>query len=481
MRYSPSRFRVALIVDHPARDLGGLVLTACELCRHGADVYLVPFNLQGPEIAALAPDFVLLNYLRAANLTLASNMDEAGIGFGSLDTEGGVWADPDEFTELFWRDSALLDRVRCACVWGPCMADHIVSRALLSPTQLRVTGCPRFDLYIHPWQAVQHEQPRPREPRILINTNFSVSNPRFLSERANRRELVESAGWSEERYATYCALEQEAIRGMIAIAREVATTFPRCRVLLRPHPFEREEPYLAATTGLANVTVSSAGPVQLAIAGSIAVIQRSCTTGIEAALAGVPTFSPQWVPAPSHIPIAEAVSEPCCAPDDLLGMLATVLAGTYRPSEQAAAAKARVIHDWFHSDDGRAHERVSAAVLEQASLAGRVSYARCRRQLHGLDAPDARGPARAARWLRWRLGLPSYWSFRRMRPMPSAAWTQSNKYFGVEEVRPLVGRIERARREAGGDTVPVRVAAASDSGAYLSPYRGHSVTLRAER
>ena len=59
--------RVALLVDNPYRDLPGLVLVATRLCQEGVICYLVPFNLQGSEIWALAPDFVLLNYLRTVN------------------------------------------------------------------------------------------------------------------------------------------------------------------------------------------------------------------------------------------------------------------------------------------------------------------------------------------------------------------------------------------------------------------------------
>ena len=99
--------RVALVVDHPQRDLAGLVLTAFELCRHGATCYLVPLNLQEREVWALAPDFVLLNYARLPNERFAHRLTEARIGFGVLDTEGGVWPDEAAYLSLLWRDRSL--------------------------------------------------------------------------------------------------------------------------------------------------------------------------------------------------------------------------------------------------------------------------------------------------------------------------------------------------------------------------------------
>ncbi|MGZ8378124.1 MAG: surface carbohydrate biosynthesis protein, partial [Gemmatirosa sp.] len=59
--------RIALVVDHPQRDLGGIVLTALALCARGATCHLVPANIAPREIWALAPDLVVLNYFRRSN------------------------------------------------------------------------------------------------------------------------------------------------------------------------------------------------------------------------------------------------------------------------------------------------------------------------------------------------------------------------------------------------------------------------------
>ena len=62
--------RICLVVDHPDRDLDGLVLLATRLAGLGAEAFLVPlYHLY--EIPFLAPDFVVLNYLRPSNRWLA--------------------------------------------------------------------------------------------------------------------------------------------------------------------------------------------------------------------------------------------------------------------------------------------------------------------------------------------------------------------------------------------------------------------------
>jgi len=74
--------KIALIVDNPKRDLSGMALLAYRLCQMGATCFLVPFNLRDTELWALAPDFVLLNYLRVNNQELAKRMIQAGIKVG---------------------------------------------------------------------------------------------------------------------------------------------------------------------------------------------------------------------------------------------------------------------------------------------------------------------------------------------------------------------------------------------------------------
>ena len=81
-RRSPDRLRdaqpprIAIVVDHPERDLAGLVLTALDLTQRGIVCHLVPLNLQEREIWALAPDFVLFNYLRRSNEQFARRMEK---------------------------------------------------------------------------------------------------------------------------------------------------------------------------------------------------------------------------------------------------------------------------------------------------------------------------------------------------------------------------------------------------------------------
>jgi surface carbohydrate biosynthesis protein len=461
--------RVAMIVDHPQRDLPGLVLTAMDLASRGVVCHLVPLNLQEREVWALAPDFVLFNYLRRSNERFARNLDAAGIGFGALDTEGAIWPDPDEYAGLLWHDRALLRKARCVCMWGDRLAAHVIERRLFAPEQITVTGCPRFDLYAATWKHViagVASDDRVAARTVLINTNFSVSNPLFTTADkcvAMHRSVL---GYADVTMEEVVAAEAAAIAEIVRIAQALADEFPAADVVIRPHPFENPGPYEHAASGRANLHVNQAQSIQAAIFGACAVIQRSCTTALEACLAGVPAISPQWIRPPFLMPEAEAASVPCESFDDLRRLIGRILEGSYRTPDDARRRSAEVVRECFFAADGLAHRRVGDAVYRALRPAARIDRRRCRLALYGLEPRTDAGLPRAARCVRHRLGLSPEWSFSRLRSVPATAWLNSTKHFDAASVRHIVDgarrRFDAARRESGEVVVlPARATSSS--------------------
>jgi surface carbohydrate biosynthesis protein len=433
--------RVALVVDHPERDLPGLVLTALDLARRGVVCHLVPLNLQEREIWALEPDFVLFNYLRRNNERFAAQLQAAGIAFGALDTEGAIWPDPDEYVQLLWLDAWRLRDARCVCMWGQRLADHLIARRVLAPEQVVVTGCPRFDLYADPWRRLREDAAaalQRHDRHILINTNFSITNPLFTT--ADKCVALHHSvlGYSAADLRRVASAEAVAIRETATLA----AAFPYLNVVIRPHPFEDPAPYAEATAGYRNVIVNQTESIQAAIFGACAVIQRSCTTAIEAGLAGVPAFSPQWIPAPFLMPDAEAASVPCASVAELTTHIRAIVDGTFHVPMATRQNIAIAIRDCCFAADGLAHRRVADAVYRVLDEHAQIDHARCQRLMYGLDPSSPETPlARAARHARLRLSLSPEWSFWHMRDVPAESWMQSNKYFGAAEVNLLAARV----------------------------------------
>src|SRR5690606_1060773 len=130
------------------------------------------------------------------------------------------------------------------------------------------------------------------------NTNFSIVNPRFTSSAENLEYYHRELGWTREHIAEFTGRETAAIAEMCRIARSLAGRFPDARVIIRVHPHEDPAPYREQLAGVPNVDVNDSGPVQLQLFRASAVVQRSCTTAIESALAGAPTLSPRWITPP---------------------------------------------------------------------------------------------------------------------------------------------------------------------------------------
>jgi surface carbohydrate biosynthesis protein len=455
------RRRVALIVDHPERDLAGIVLLAHELSHRGISCHLVPLNRQERELWTLAPDFVLLNYTRRGTEALAQRLLDAGIDFGLLDTEGVIWTGeigPDgsiragfeKYTELLWRDPSLLKRASVVCTWGPRLAEHLASGGWFARKQLIPTGCPRFDFYHPRWRPVcdtrpGHESERPRQ--ILINTLSPTVNSRLVPVSVNEMELRDVLGWPVERIRQYLDAERGAIRGLIEVARRLAHDYPTLEILLRPHPFEDEGVYRSALGNLKNVRVDGSGPVYSRIFESAVLIARGCTTAVEAAMAGVPSLSPQWIPGPYVNPISEATSVSCGDYESLKSYIDEIFAGRYQPSPDLNRAVETVLGDWFHGSDGLAHRRVADAIVSRLAGPRRVNEELCARFLraHEKVLRSRRGLGHAVRRI---LRLPPDWCFRRMRVVPSPGKTV--KYFGASDVERLVKRLALVSGKTGG-------------------------------
>jgi surface carbohydrate biosynthesis protein len=481
-----NRPKIALMVDHPQRDLAGLVLTAFELAQHGAVCYLVPSILRRSEIWSLRPDLVMLFFLRRSYERFARHFLQAGIQFGLLDSEGGVWPDFESYTELLWDDRALFREARPVCMWGPKLAEHMIEQEYFSRDQVLVTGSPRFDFYHPMWRSVLQEDSAANgnmngngntngsyRQRILVNTNFSVVNPRFGSPEASIKYHQE-LGWSKDRAETFTAMEKQAINATIDMVRNLARDFPQTQIVLRPHPFEGPDIYRKNLSGL-NVEFNLTGPVLPQIQHASVVIQRSCTTGIEAGLASVPTISPQWIPAPYLMPTVESVSLPSDSYSDLRAKLDVILDPKHVPVAETNRTIDRVIGDWFHRIDGTSYKRVSQAVLAALDGPRVVNEELCSRYLYRLDSSERFGGI--TRRMRRLLKLHPDWSLFSARREPAQDWTKGSQYFGVSEVRGLAERISHSLVSRGCHPQPVDVELARDRKDVSTRHFGFSVTI----
>ena len=363
---------VALIIDNPKRDLDGLLLVALHLACRGIRVFLVPMYEQGYDVPRLRPVVVVLNYARPQNRELVAGYRALGVTTCVLDTEGGVLSvsgqDAPETWAHTFRDQGWPDLIDDYFFWGSAIRDAFAVHAGMKRGRLHLTGCPRYDLCVAPWDEALGRDAR---SYVLVNTNFSAINPRFTGSAEVERKLFLEGGW-DSAYVERLFREWKTVfpRYLEAVV-ELARRCPRRRILVRPHPFEKADPYLERFSGLSNVTVSGEGNVLSVIRRADCVIHLNCGTAVEANLMGRDPLSMEFLNSEflrRHSPLPSEVSIPARDVEDLCHLVEDAEARTRRVPVRAE--RLRRLEPWFHKPDGRAAERV-AEVLEKLAHRGR--------------------------------------------------------------------------------------------------------------
>ncbi len=404
---------------------------------------------------------------------------EVGIQFGLLDTEQSVYRNPEEYRLSMWNEPELDRAARCACMWGPAIGRYVVEKGVFTEDQISVTGCPRFDYYAEPLAKVYGEKVGPSlpgsPPYILFNTNFTIGN--YSDNTLDRmvENMSRNYGYPREQILEWHRVQQEAIASMLDLARKLATDFPAITIVIRPHPQEKEEPYLEGAAGFPNILVRKEGSVTPWVQRALAVVQRSCSTAIEAVMAGVPALSPSWIPTTHEYPLPEAMSVSLPSYEAFREAVRAIVAGRFQPAKEIATRIEGLTAEWLHASDGQAHERVADAVFGSLGPLDTVDVKACRRLLYGLHNESAWTLRGFANRVRHALHFPHRWSFRGLR---TVAEVPRDPHFGAPQVEKLLRAIESVQNGHGSPALAVRDA--NDGGGYLTPkFHGRSIVMEA--
>lgn len=423
------------ILDNPKRDLEGLTLVGAVLALHGIRTAFIPMNVQSLEIPQLIPKVVVLNYLRDNNAEAAIKYKNQGAKLMVLDTEGGVFNSESSFASTcITKNRAAIDGVTKYLCWGLGAREWLLKYGAGTAEQMAVTGAPRFDFYQH---STSNGQPE-RRNMILVNCNFSFSNPKFKSLDDELRYYAKIFNCSYEEMLSNAKRDRIKRLEFIRIATDLAKLHPDIIVKVRPHPFERVETYFEEITDAPiNLIISSEQTIKDDISAAFAVVQKGCTTAIESHMLGVPTISPQWVDEVWPVKLAEAVSIPAASFDEL-----NTLVSKFKSSE-AVKGKFPIdeqVKQWFGPLDGQAYQRVANEILEALK-----------------DSKDISITERFVCFAR------EFYRLRRYSKMKAmiANWRQTDKYFDDRHVRNCFESVRSILKISDSDIV-IRLAKPSD-------------------
>jgi len=440
--------RVCLIVDHPVRDLDGMVLLACELAKRGIEVYLVPMY-QRYEVFLFQPDLVLVNYVRFANISFIEACNKLGILIGVLDTEGGIRKDVEAFAKAA---SPYLDQLSLYCLWGRRQLEALSKYAGSMSLTLELTGCPRYDFATRPWIDAVPEVHIENEKVILVNTNFPIINPRFQSADEETEELVRGMGYEKQYVKELVKQSQVSQAEILRTTKYLASRFPDVLFVVRPHPFEDKRLYETVFAGQEqeNVKVIQGGSIFEWVKKAKVVIHHNCSTAIETFLMGKEPIFLRWIKAPLlEQPSTVAVSHRAVSLAKLEEMVKTVLDGKkLEVPVEVEANRKKIIEEFYYANDGRCCSRVADAIE-------RVLREDCDKRETGgwwsfrVKVILAQGRFRGVAQLLI-IVVTGLSVFSRLRSFLKRVQARSDKKFSVEHVRGILGRLGKVGADYDG-------------------------------
>lgn len=238
-----------------------------------------------------------LNRIDASAMKAAA---AAGHTIYAWDDEGPGQILPEVYLKNI--DPAAIDYADRIFAWGEHQAKMLSRRFPHTASKIEVGGNPRWDI-LRPehrgFFAAEAEALRAAHGRfILVNTNFGTFNS-WWSEGLEAITMVAAETGAFERtneddrrmLADVHDFEKGVFLSYDSMLAAVSAAFPDRTIVLRPHPTEKAEAWEKITASLPNVKTLREGAVIPWIMAAEAVVQNSCTTGIEALTLGVPVVS----------------------------------------------------------------------------------------------------------------------------------------------------------------------------------------------
>ena len=361
-------FKVVYLVDNKRRDLPGAALLARQLSLKGISCELQPLEAYRAVIYAFKPHLVIFNHLLASHLVAFSHrLRSLGIGVAVLPNEGIYY---NRETLMFnagrAHNNAHVDLFFC---WNSVHRAALESVGFESEI-LFTTGSPRFDFYFEPWKGLYRKPSLPRKtrPRILFCTNLSLAKFYELPK-AEADRFFSSWAKNVSSYKDYWGAVGVVYRNRQRVLTYLENLLGSGAydITLRVHPSEDIDFY---KSWLQNLSMSKSQHLQLdqsshitdlMLSCDIEVSLDSCTTAVDAWLAGKPTIELALEPHEllSH-PILDGLNVRCESPSDIITAVAEALSAS-QPIHISYARK-KHIDLWFGDPKGNSAAMIAETI-----------------------------------------------------------------------------------------------------------------------
>jgi surface carbohydrate biosynthesis protein len=291
--------RIAYLpIEKRAREFTSKCLIASELVRAGVTVVIGYSAAMLANFNQFPPGVVCVKGLNRVQYNTINQLPSLGHKVVAIDEEALGALDPAFMMRDCWPETQpYIDKVFCQ---GPVHKSAFIEFRKFTLAQTPITGNPRIDMLRPPFiDAIRENVARIRQEHgefILINTDSGSINGTIPQLDKYLKVLVQ-IGWIDPNSPEDVALFEEHIehdRNNIAaiedFARAMKAELPDRRLILRPHPAEDPAHWERVAREVGNLTVVTNTNATEWILAADCLIQTGCTTGVEAAVMGIPTI-----------------------------------------------------------------------------------------------------------------------------------------------------------------------------------------------
>ena len=278
------KIKIAIIIDHPDRDLDGLILLSHFFLRKNYEIMLVPMYYHSFEIPFIKPDIILFNNIGEHNSKFIKRYKSYGCTIALLNSEEGIrsvkmGADhPLKMAQLFKKNKyyKYIDLYFC---WGSYVARLMKKYSGMKSENIIVSGCPKYDL------CSQKIRKKIFSPKIIydvmINTNFQATNS-FHGDINLEKDKFLIYGMDKAYVNNLFKSYANTFGDYLRLLEEMFKKFKKKKFLLRPHPFEKRDVYIEKFKKYKNVQIDNKGTIFDTVAKTHLVMHLNCGSSVDA-------------------------------------------------------------------------------------------------------------------------------------------------------------------------------------------------------
>lgn len=283
---------IYLPVETKSREFDSKCLIALACAEKGAAVILSAMGRSRMEI----PGVILLKSAAAFELPSILAMKKKHFKCTVIDEEGFVQTRNEKQRALRYSQGTI-DAVDQIFFNGSRERELLSTVYALPADKGIVTGNPRFDFYKPRFRSYYQKHASKLQKRhgryILLPSRFGNVTPArkvgYLDFLKKTRQI--EAESDLDIFRAFFEHSKKIYRAFLDLLPRLSEEFSQYTIVIRPHPSESKEAWLAAAAGHRNVKVIAEGPIGPWLLGADAVLHNGCTTGLEAFLMDRPVFS----------------------------------------------------------------------------------------------------------------------------------------------------------------------------------------------